>query len=309
MKTPKKTALALILVGWMGTSLPAFAQTPSLTASLSRDAVHVGDPVTYYLRVEAPAGARVVFTPLASPAGGVEPGAHFSTEGEGEWRYEQIVRSYEVGSREVPPVAVKVVLPGGGEQELKSAPLSFTVESLLEAGEENPEPRDIRPPVDVPRDWLPYLLGGLGAVLLAVLAWFLGRRFRRRPVGAPAALPPVPPHLAALARLEELRGEDLPGQGRIKEYYTAVSDVVRRYLEDRFGLRAPERTTEEFLLEMAASSALASAHQSLVGDFLSQADLVKFARYGPGPSEVAEVFEAAVRLIRETAPAGEGGGE
>ncbi len=63
----------------------------------------------------------------------------------------------------------------------------------------------------------------------------------------------------------------------IESFFVAISAIVRRYLEDRFDLRAPELTTEEFLALAGSASSLSHDHQHLLRDFLRQADLVKFA--------------------------------
>ncbi|MFC1480537.1 hypothetical protein ACFL5Y_03735 [Candidatus Omnitrophota bacterium] len=93
---------------------------------------------------------------------------------------------------------------------------------------------------------------------------------------------------------------DLPGQGRIKEYYVRLSDIVRHYLEDRFSFRAPEMTTEEFMERVKNSSEMLKKHKELLGDFLSHCDMVKFAKYGPTSLEMLDSFQSAERLVDQT---------
>lgn len=85
-------------------------------------------------------------------------------------------------------------------------------------------------------------------------------------------------------------------------FCSLVSDVLRGYVEDRFELRAPERTTEEFMEELRSSMKLHAAHKSLLEDFLSRCDLVKFARFEPTISELQALLDSALRFIDETAP-------
>ena len=106
--------------------------------------------------------------------------------------------------------------------------------------------------------------------------------------------------MIAYEQLEKIKKEDLPGHGMIKEYYSRVSNAARHYLENRFGLRAPEQTTEEFLYDMSSTDYLTVRQQDLVGEFLNECDLVKFARYGPTENEIERVYSAAVKLIDET---------
>ena len=89
-------------------------------------------------------------------------------------------------------------------------------------------------------------------------------------------------------------------RGEIEPFYTRLSDIVRRYLEDQFGLRAPERTTEEFLQVVSRGSGLSPAHQALLGAFLQESDLVKFARYRPALPDLERAYAAADTFVSES---------
>ena len=83
-------------------------------------------------------------------------------------------------------------------------------------------------------------------------------------------------------------------------FCTVVSDTVRLYLEERFTLRAPERTTEEFLIELRASPHLTVDQKQSLGSFLESCDLVKFARFEPTETILRQLHDAALRLVDET---------
>lgn len=157
----------------------------------------------------------------------------------------------------------------------------------------------IKGPVEIPSSlhWLLWAAVALAAVALSLWLW---RRFRRRrPSAAPAVI--IPPHRRAKDRLRS-------AEGMMSDPYafcSLVSDVTRTYLEERFDLHAPDRTTEEFLDELRASPALLPEHKSLLELFLSQCDLVKFARAEPAEPELRALLDAALRLIDETSPLGE----
>jgi hypothetical protein len=89
--------------------------------------------------------------------------------------------------------------------------------------------------------------------------------------------------------------------GEFKEFYSTLSDIVRRYLEDRFRVRAPEMTTEEFLAATARGAALERSHRALLGTFLAESDLVKFARFVPTLGDSERAFAAAERFVDDTA--------
>ncbi len=113
----------------------------------------------------------------------------------------------------------------------------------------------------------------------------------------------------AYERLENLRKQNLPALGKIKEYYIELSDIVRRYIEDRFLLRAPEMTTQEFLFSLKTSPDLKAEYQELLTTFLTSCDMVKFAKYVSNPKEIDESFKFAKRFIDETKPVVEDGKE
>ena len=81
-----------------------------------------------------------------------------------------------------------------------------------------------------------------------------------------------------------------------------VSDTVRYYLEERFEIRAPERTTEEFLRELRSTDRLLKDQKESLGEFLASCDLVKFAKYEPGETELRGLHGSALRLVEETEP-------
>lgn len=139
------------------------------------------------------------------------------------------------------------------------------------------------------------MAGALAVILLVV------RRRRRRPPPRP-----VPPHEVAWESLRRLVAMDLVGQGEIEPFFVHLSAILRNYIEGRFRLHAPERTTEEFFAEAVRSPALEPYLDRLM-EFLRLSDQVKFARYEPGNELIQSSFDALKSFITETqgAPAGE----
>jgi len=184
--------------------------------------------------------------------------------------------------------------------------VAVTVVSLLAQAEQagqNQEAltiRDIKPPEQLPFDWLPY--GVLAAVVLAVGGLGAGVFFYlNRPHAL--GLPPTPPaHEIALEALRRLRAQRLIEKKEFETYYVTLSAIVRTYLEDGLHLRAPEMTTEEFLPLVSQDRRLGTTQREQLSEFLSQADLVKFARHVPGLGEGEAAYEAARRLIEDTRP-------
>lgn len=160
--------------------------------------------------------------------------------------------------------------------------------------------RDVKPPVSLPNGWF-WLTLALTLLVLAIAGWWGWRKWREHQAKkrkAAAATPPVPPSTRARERLQAA----LQLISQPEPFCVAVSNALRAYLEERFSLHAPERTTEEFLYELQSSEVLDANQKASLSAFLSRCDLVKFARHEPPEAELLELHAAALRLIDETAP-------
>ena len=184
-------------------------------------------------------------------------------------------------------------------KELLTDELAFVVASVLPAGEALTELRPARAPLEelqgpwLQRNW-PWLV--LGVVVLAgaaagVVAWLRRAEERAR----------LTAFDRAMDRLDRLQRRGLPSAVAADAWYVELSDIVRRYIEERFALRAPELTTEEFLAEAGRSPELTVAHRELLSAFLATCDRVKFARYSPGEDESQDALDVAKRFLNETA--------
>jgi hypothetical protein len=157
--------------------------------------------------------------------------------------------------------------------------------------------RGLKGPVEVPRHWEGYLwmLGFLLAAI-ALLVWKRYMRRLRQSLLTKAQPKPVPPHVRARQRLHAaLRHISDP-----RLFCFEVSETLRVYLEERFRLRAPESTTEEFLVQLQTSTALNHDQKQSLAAFLQSCDLVKFARFEPTEAALRELHESALRLVDET---------
>jgi hypothetical protein len=157
---------------------------------------------------------------------------------------------------------------------------------------------DVQRLEDIPDPWKRPIQVGFVALVAgaAGLAWW---RWSRRPPAERAPLPAPDPASVARGRIEAAR----EWMGEPRRYASEVSDAVRHYLEDRFGLKAPEQTTEEFLTDLSRRPTLDQRHQGPLAAFLEQCDLVKFAGWKPGAQELDGLEAAAVWVVDETAPA------
>ena len=155
--------------------------------------------------------------------------------------------------------------------------------------------RGIKAPVEIPGGsfWLWCALAALAAAALSYFTWRYLRK-HRAPSKTIEAI--IPPHERARRKLQEAL--ELIHQPR--PFCILVSDALRSYLEEAFSMRAPERTTEEFLDELQSSALLSYSQKQLLGDFLMRCDLVKFAKHEPALEQLRELYQSALKLVDET---------
>ncbi len=219
-------------------------------------------------------------------------------------------REYELhpflsGSYEIPPLTFRVRAHAGrGDGE---SPDSFTltteripveVTSLLDDQRRELTVGPIKSVVGLPssaRTWLWMAAGGAVLALGALGALYVRRR-RQRPAEALRSTA----HELASAKLARLAERKLVERGEAKAFYREVSRILRQYIEDRFALHAPERTTEEFLREARRSAAFTTAQADTLGDFLAHCDQVKFAELTPTPAEAQRTFDTARTFVERT---------
>ncbi len=170
---------------------------------------------------------------------------------------------------------------------------------------------DIIPPRRAPvtfAEILPWLvIAFVAAVLLYLLARFLPRNPLRRFVRP--LPPPEPAHVIALRELSVLRSEELWQKGEVKEYYSRLSDILRRYIDNRYGISSPELTTDETVRMLQKAAVTTGPQMSVVKEILSLSDMVKFAKYVPETSLHEKCYEDALKFVEETKKTEETAGE
>jgi len=206
-----------------------------------------------------------------------------------------------LGSGEVPGVTFHFydVNEPDMKYELTTGPIEVEVASVLTDPNDQRAIEDIEGVVDMPRGPLAWWLlpvMGLVSIGAAVLGWFLACRQRAKNLIRVFR----PAHELALARLKDLRAERLVERGFVKRFYERISGILRHYIEDRFELRAPERTTEEFLEELQGTSAFPEADRKVLEDFLTHCDLVKFAKHSPTSEQIERTFDLVGDFIGRT---------
>ncbi len=284
---------------------PQTAEPLSVTLQLSTNRIHVGDPVAVTLDIVHPKGG-VLHIPSLAQGKEIITRDQKSTEEalpaeRTRTRHQAVITSLTVGNHTLTTGEVTCTTADGTVLRQPMPFASLEVASLL-TGEDTPF-QDIKGLARWPALFPRWVLVLLLVAVLAFITALLVRRFLSKPRTILHHPPPPPPHETALRALRTLLAKGWIEALNVEPFYVELSGIVRHYLEDRFHLRAPELTTEEFIREATSSQLLSPAHQALTSGFLEQSDLVKFARHRPTGEDMKAAYSAAETLVRETIPA------
>ncbi len=304
-----RTFIFILLFLIVANSFTAAEETenknPPITARAEADKtfINIGDKIKYSIKVKTGKNTEVEFPFFAGKLadfsirdfGSLERG-FFGKKRLVQW---YVLDIYVVGQHTIPAAILKYKQKDQQKwQEIETNPVEIEVKSVLEGAADISDIRDIKEPVGFPQRITPYvILGILIFLLLIILVRAILIRNRR---DLDEMLPFKLPSEIAYEALKKLKEKGLIKLGKIKEFYIELSDIIRRYLEDRFEVRAPEMTTEEFLADIKDSSVLSSGQKNLLRDFLLHCDMVKFARYKPLRKEIDSSLESAKKLIDQT---------
>jgi len=222
-----------------------------------------------------------------------------------KWTYRYAVEFFLPGTYEFPPAVVSFVdsreasdsVTPAQAHELKTEPLTVVARDTKPLTPEELKTVTALPPVELREPWsgwwwaMPPLL----ATLVTLLVVLIRRSRHRQPV-----VVPIPAYEWANRQIAALVSEDLVRKGRVQEFYYRISDIIRGYVERRFGVSAPEMTTEEFLAAAASDGRFGERNSVELNEFLNACDLVKYARQIPGADEADAVLRAAGGFVERT---------
>lgn len=217
-----------------------------------------------------------------------------------EWREEYIFQLvyFELGKQEIKPLRISFLTPDGKEGQVTAAGAKVRVNPLPAGKNDRGDIRGIKPIWGFfPVFTLGFLV--LFIILSGIFVFYYYRLRRNKPSFVPPVEPPIPPDVWAEQEFNALRGSNLLAQGKIKEFFSRLAEIIRIYIERRYQLPAREWTTNELLNAFRQQEDNINARENL-RKLLGICDLVKFARYQPEAAE--EYLEQARELIRQTHP-------
>jgi hypothetical protein len=284
-------------------SLSALAQEVKVTASTDKTDYLIGDYIRYSLVIDAQKNVFIInpfFRDSLRNIDVVNISDPIITENEqGKTvKYEATLSRYDSAQVTLPPI--KVEYRTKNDTTLKSVlsnSVTFNVHSVKVSLQE--EIKDIKPPIRL-WDYF-FLIFILIAIIIIVIGYFIYRKYKNKKeiVVVKKEKEKILAHQLALRKLDQLEKEQLWQKGFVKEYHTRITEIIREYFEIQFELPALELTTTESL-KLLSKHSLGIKVLDLTAQFLSNADLVKFAKYEPLEKVNHEMMEQAREIVTKT---------
>lgn len=304
--------IVLYIVYLFVVSSNAFSQEFTAKAHMDTNTFLIGDQVSLKLQVTFPSSYTISWPDLRDTiTGKIEIIKKYKIDtvinaDRKTLTQRLVVTSFDSGYHALPPISFKFTKAGDTTQyEVRTQELMLAVSTI--AVDTTKSIKDIKAPIRVPitfKEIAPFVLGAIvfGALIVLII-YYLRRKKKNLPLFSLRSKPKLPPHEQALLDIEALRQRKLWQQGKIKDYYTELTDIVRRYIEERFTIRAIEMTTDEIICSFEEYIGFDRTLIAELKQMLELADLVKFAKALPLPLEHDQSLNNAVHFVNATVPA------
>lgn len=148
-----------------------------------------------------------------------------------------------------------------------------------------------------PKGYSRFWLTLIFCLAIIALGYFLLKRWQSKRSIAGIFTPQKDPKIIAMEELNRLKGKMLPQKGFFEEFYIEITQIIRKYIERQYQIKAPEQTTQEFLIKVIDTPIFETQVKSHLEEFLKFADLVKFAKLHPEISDCSQAEENAESFI------------
>ena len=298
------TGLFLVLM------FPANGQLIRVQSLVSADSLMIGEQITYTLKVDADSELEFMLPQITDTLSSrLEVLSLLSSDTivSGDRTvvdFNYLITSFESGSQIVP--TQEVIYRWAGEVDTaRSMPLIINVYDPVVDTTQQIKP--IKPPINTPlsfKELLPWLAGGLGALLIVgTIVWLVLRYLRRKKDPEKYSQKPLEPaHVVAFRELDKLKQEKIWVKGEVKQYYSRLTEITRIYIERQYDIPAMESTTEEILQAFRRANPEDQLLDDILKELLELADLVKFAREDPLPVDNQTNLNNAYIFVQKTYP-------
>ncbi|MEE2787408.1 MAG: hypothetical protein VX589_08725 [Myxococcota bacterium] len=304
----------------------ARTKPPSVKMECLPNPVRIGEPLTCTVTIIHRANISVSLT--TPDEARVKPAGAAAPHGANRLKTTRVFDVMAKSMRKTKVEGLEVVWtePDGAEGRAPIPSQKIPSASVM-MDADDPQFRTFKAPqVDAETFWrrhgpVPYRVTNWTAIVISIavlvislgfgIGYFVRRWLDSRRSEPEVWVDPRPAHVIALERLENLIAEDLPSQERIDEYYVRISEIVRGYLERRYGINGLEMTSDEIRAWCMAGD-LSPETRAGFDAFLADSDLVKFADFRPSNQAIETIAKQARGLIvltqehsieHETAPA------
>ena len=289
------------------------AQDVTLKVSASKDTILIGDQLEMLMEVEKTNDFDVWFPTLEDSITenisivqylGIDTINIDKDKSKLVQRY--IITSFDSGVFEIPafqfPISSKT-----GNDTLESIPVKLVVNTLpidMQKPIKNIKPI-YKAPITFAEIW-PFIAIAIGLALLSFLLYYISKKIKaKEPIIPRFEKPKTPPEVIAFRNLNSLKSKKLWQQGRVKEYYSILTEIIRVYIEGRFEIMAMEQTSEEILYQFERTDFGAKEEYTILKRMFATADMVKFAK-GESLADENELHLAnAYKFVENTTPVAE----
>lgn len=210
-----------------------------------------------------------------------------------------VVSPFEEGRYVLPGIAVRRTLPGGRTDTLLFNPAELDVKTIP-VDTATFEINDLKGQMRYPLKLIEVLPWLGGVVLLFGLAFLIVWLLRRNvPVGT-ALRRDEPPYMTALRALDRYKDEKYWAPDRQKAYYSGITDILKTYIDRRFGVDAPEMTTDELFDALKSCEGIKPEVWTETRGLFELADFVKFAKHVATRDENLRSLSTAVGFVTST---------
>ena len=281
------------------------AQNVTAKASTDKSTYLVGDYIHFKIQIEYNKGTNIYPPALKDTLANVsvikrEEPVTEEKNGKEITTYDYILSGYDSVGVTIP--SIPILYKAASDTTVNTAStneVNFTIQTL----KVNPGAgiKDVKEPIKIPLDWKLILLWILIGLIVIAIIYYLYRRYKKKREGMQPVRKVIilPPHVVALNSLHELEEKKLWQQGKIKEYHSEITEIIRGYFEKRFELPALELTTSE-AMELLNHKKESEPIREITYDFLTNADLVKFAKFSPIGSVNEEMLKQAYNIVNKT---------
>jgi hypothetical protein len=287
----------------------SISQEVHVSAAFDTSMIFIGDQIKFTVTVDKPSGLSLrlpffkdtICKNIEIISGPVSDS--LITGGRIKINRKYLITSFDSGKYQVPPVFAEIKNQDGLKRFYSDYSQLEVMRVRIAPADTTAKIFDIIKPYKAPLTAGEVLPWVLLASLLGVLAWAIMRfirKMKKSAAGVETVINPDPAHVIAFRDLEKLREQQLWQKGEIKFYYTRLTEILRQYLENRYGVFSLELTTAETLESLVKTGFKKDESYNQLKSVLTGADLVKFAKYIPEPTENEFHFEKSWDFVLVT---------